>query len=87
VAQRLPADVRDFLLNHPEELQHVRYRMQDMEEKRTRPAREAAERERRAKLSPAPCTGFGYGCGTLTPGGFPCESCVQEFKDDPDAFK
>jgi hypothetical protein len=26
-------------------------------------------------------------CPTLTPGGFACESCKQDYRDDPDSFK
>jgi hypothetical protein len=26
-------------------------------------------------------------CSTLTPGGFACESCKQDYRDDPDSFK
>lgn len=84
--KRLPADVVAFLQD-PLELQRVRYRMMDVEERRTRPIREAAELKRRSKLPLEPCNGGGYGCGTLTPGGFACASCAQEQHDDPDAFK
>jgi hypothetical protein len=86
--KRLPQDVVQFLQDNPDELQHVRYRMQDAEEKRTRPAREAAERERRAKLPLKQCPGLGYGaCSNMTHGGFICESCQAEFSSDPDAYK
>jgi hypothetical protein len=87
MAKRLPSDVRQFLLDNPDEVQHVRYRMADAEERRTRPARIEAEKARRAALPLEPCRGNGYGCGRMTPGGYECDSCVQEFKDDPDAFK
>jgi hypothetical protein len=87
MAKRLPPEVVEFLLAHPDEVQHVRHRMVDMEERRTRPAREEAERKRRAALPLKPCAGGGYGCGTLTPGGYACDSCAQEQHDDPDAFK
>lgn len=26
-------------------------------------------------------------CPTMTPGGFACESCKQDMRDDPDSFK
>lgn len=87
MSQGLPEDVVKFLLESPEELQRVRYRMMDVEEQRTRPARIAAELERRSKLPLEKCRGNGYGCGNMTPGGYECPSCVQEFRDDPDAFK
>lgn len=83
----LPPEVVQFLLNNPNELQRVLYRMQDVEEQRARPARIAAEIERRKALPLEPCRGNGYGCGTLTPGGYNCDSCAQELRDDPDAFK
>jgi hypothetical protein len=84
----LPADVYKFLLEHPEEVQHVRHRMADAEEKRTRPAREAAERERRAKLPLKQCPGLlGGDCTNMTPGGYICDDCNAEFASDPDAYK
>lgn len=79
--------VIDFLLENPDELERVQFRMKDLEEQRTRPARIAAEIERRKALPMGPCPGNGYGCGRLTPGGYNCESCVQDYKDDPDAYK
>jgi len=84
---KLPKEVVQFLLDNPHELEHVKSRMIDAEERRTRPARIAAEKERRAKLPLAPCNGLGYKCSNLTPGGYTCESCLQEYRDDPDAFK
>lgn len=84
---KLPDDILAFLLANPTEVQRVRCRMQEVEEILMKPSREAAERARRAALPLRPCTGGGYGCGTLTPGGYACESCAQEVHDDPDAFK
>lgn len=88
MASRLPKEVVQFLLDNPDELQHVRYRMADAEEKRTRPAREAAERERRASLPLKKCTALPYtNCQNMTPGGYICDDCAAEYREDPDAFK
>lgn len=86
----MPGDMEDvinFLLANPDEVERVRFRMMDLEEARMRPARIAAELERRKALPLGPCPGNGYGCGRMTPGGYNCESCVQDYKDDPDAYK
>jgi hypothetical protein len=85
--KRLPKEVVQFLLDDPKELERVQFRMKDVEEQRTRPARIAAEIERRKALPLKPCPGNGYGCGRLTPGGYNCDACVQEYRDDPDAYK
>lgn len=85
--KRLPHDVVEFLLGDPKELERVQFRMKDVEELKARPARIAAEIARRAALPLEKCRGNGYGCGRLTPGGYECDSCVAEFRDDPDAFK
>ena len=88
MVKRLPKDVVDFLLGDPKEVERVQSRMKDVEERRTRPMREAAERERIAKLPLKPCPGAGgYGCGRPTPGGYLCEGCIEEYRNDPDAFK
>jgi hypothetical protein len=87
-SRELPHDIVVFLLDNPYEVQHVRYRMADAEERRTRPAREQAERDRRAKLPLKRCPGLLNGdCSTLTPGGYLCGDCNGEFSSDPDAYK
>jgi hypothetical protein len=89
MSRGLASDVIDFLLDHPEELKHVMHRMQDVEERRTRPMREHAEQERRAALPLKPCTGLlgRNECGNETPGGFMCDDCNAEFSSDPAAYK
>jgi len=86
--RELPSDVLQFLLDHPDEVQHVRYRMKDMEERMMRPIREEEERKRRAALPLKKCTALPYtNCQNMTPGGYICDDCAAEYREDPDAFK
>ncbi len=87
--KRLPSDVATFLRENPKELQTVRFRMQDLENERTRPRREQAERDRRAALPLSKCPGLlgPSSCDNMTPGGFVCDDCNAEFSSDPDAYK
>ena len=52
-------DAVRFILDNPNELQHVLHRMKDAEEKRTRPEREAVEAARRAALPLKHAAGVG----------------------------
>ena len=86
---QLPSDVLQFLLDHPDEVQHVRYRMQDMENKMLQPLRDEEERKRRAALPLKKCPGLlgPNSCSNMTPGGYICDDCNAEFSSDPDAYK
>lgn len=88
MAMRLPREVVEFLAGDPKELERVKSRMKDVEELRQRPIREAAEKERRTKLPLKKCTALPYtNCQNMTPGGYICEDCAAEYREDPDAFK
>lgn len=88
MAKRLPKEVTKFLLENPDELKRVQFRMKDVERERTRPEREAAEAAQRAALPLKKCSALPYtNCQNMTPGGYLCDACAAEFRDDPDAFK
>lgn len=81
--QRLPRDVVKFLLDNPSELTHIQQTMRAralQEQWR----KELEEKRKHAKIVPCGT----YGCtNPRSEYDIMCASCLEDYKEDPDAYK
>jgi hypothetical protein len=82
--EALDDDVVQFLLHNPPELALIRRKIEAGREKAQREQLKAMEPPRPVKMVPCGT----YGCTQPKPeGAIFCESCYQDYKEDPDAYK
>jgi hypothetical protein len=83
MAQRLPKEVVQFLLDNPDEVKKIqdllKFRVEEVKRKQ-----EYAEKRKNAKMVPCGT----YGCTELkNEMDVFCPSCYQDYLEDPDAYK